>query len=398
MVTKNTHFDIIIVGASMAGLCCANAFANQGVSIAIIDPNLTNSAYRPAKKTSFTAEVCAINRASENFLHSINIWKNIHDLGRVCAYTNMQVTDNNHNKIEFQASTIGQTNLGNIIPNHDLRVAAYQTMKTFKNIQRINETVTHINQDQNQVTITLSNHKTIQAYLLIATDGANSWIQKKFAFSKTKYPYQQTALVAIVHHQKSHAQTARQQFLTTGPIALLPLHHLNHSAMIWSINNPDYQKILTAEPKTTMATITDIFKTSLGLCQFKDKPHHFPLCGHHVDQYFKQRVVLVGDSAHRIHPLAGLGFNLALADIKALVHSFSTQMNFKNMADLSSILSQYQRERKGKNAVMLTGVQQIKSIFQWSNPSLSFTRKQGLKLLNNLPCLKNQIIAYALGL
>jgi len=396
-VTKAaTHStDIVINGAGMVGLLLANALAEHGLSIAIVEPAQQVPTWN---QQQFDMRVSAITRASQHILTTLGIWQDIEAM-RVSPFREMHAWDSTGDGvIHFDSADIGQAYLGHIIENSVIQTALYNHLKTFDNIHWFQPAVpAELAISQHNAVLLLDDQTQINARLIVGADGGRSWVREQAGITIQSTDYKQHAVVATVKTQLFHQETAWQRFLPTGPLAFLPLSD-GYSSIVWSTTPDHAESLLAMDDDTFKQALAEGFGNKLGEIVETSERAKFPLRSQHAKQYVKDRLVLIGDAAHTIHPLAGQGVNLGFADAATLAEVIlDTHKAGKDFASYKS-LRRYERWRKGDNLAMLSAMTGFKTLFSNNNTVLKSLRNTGLNLTNNIAPIKNTIIRHAMGL
>jgi len=395
--SQNTAFDVIIVGGGMVGALLANALADSGLSIAMIDKNQPTTTWDASR---FDCRVSAVTRASQRIFESVGVWGAIEKM-RASPFREMHVWDATGNGvIHFDSADIGEPCLGHIIENSVIQSALMARLRQFNNITLFfgNKPLQLSNDDQ-FAQLQLENHGTLSGKLIVGADGANSWVRQAVGITVNTRDYRQTAVVTTVKTEKFHQETAWQRFTPTGPLAFLPLTD-GYSSIVWSTTPEQAESLLAMTDQDFNVALGDAFEHKLGAIIESGELASFPLKSQHADNYVKHRIALVGDAAHTIHPLAGQGANLGFADAATLAEVLQDYANDASARDVGnySALRRYERWRKGDNLAMLTTMSAFKTLFGNQQPLLSSLRNMGLNLLNNATPAKNLIIRHAMGL
>ncbi len=384
----NASFDVIVAGGGIIGLCAAIAMRARGSSVAILEAgSLTVDASVP------DARVYAINQASQRLLNELGIWQEM-DQSRVSPYRHMHVWDAAGSAhIDFDARMIGTDKLGTIIEESVIKQAALQRATQlgveFFPYCRINA----VKSSDDGIDVQTERH-TRRARLLIVAEGAASTTRQLLSISIASWPYHQNAIVATVRTEKPHQQTARQVFNPDGPLAFLPLVDPHQCAIVWSTTTSHVQHLMALSDDEFSDQISRAFASKLGECWVQGRRHHFPLTMRHAKQYSGLNWLLMGDAAHTIHPLAGLGLNMGLADLACWLKHLD---NNKHHQWSRKILGAYQRERKHAVWQTIALMGGLKTLFANPLPPIIALRGLGISACNHFPPLKRLFIEHAAG-
>ena len=383
------QFDVLVIGGGIVGLTAALAMAQRHYSVAVLDAGKLT-----ANLSKQDLRVYAINQASQNLLEELDVWQYL-DAQRVSPYSKMHVWDAaNGAAIDFDSRYIAAQYLGSIIEENVLKQALLQQISTQTNIHLFPDSIVdEVHCDAEAVRVHSTN-KLWQGHFLMIADGANSPTRQKLNVELTTWSYHQQAVVATVQTEKPHLQTAYQVFNADGPLALLPLVDQNQCSIVWSTNPERAQHLIDLSDDAFNEELTKAFAGKLGQVQVLSSRHQFPLQMRHVKQYSAKGWLLLGDAAHTIHPLAGLGLNLGLADVRSWMNCMDTT---KGAIVTTKQLGAYQRERKHAVWQTIMMMEGFKRLF--SNTFLPITglRGLGLNLCNELTPLKRLFIEHAAG-
>lgn len=381
----------IVVGGGCIGLSAALGLANLGKKVLLID------AGKPAQVDSdeFGLRVSAISKASQALFEKLGIWQGI-QAQRLAAYTNMDVRDKDSiGRIHFASNELDLSELGHIVENEVIRQALITQCEKNDNLEILFETpYSSIHQTDEQVLVTLASGEPVMAELLIACDGANSAIRSQFKMPITFWDYDHHAIVATVKSQVPHVNTARQVFLPTGPLAFLPLPEQNTHSIVWSTSPEHAKQLLAMEEGEFNKALTAAFDSELGLCRVNSQRLSFPLKMRYARKWVENRVILMGDAAHTIHPLAGLGMNLGLKDVAKLLQLVADDQSsvFAN----GKLLRQYEMARKADAQTHIAMMQGLKELFEGSNPVKKLIRGIGLNVVDAAKPIKHLFAEKAL--
>lgn len=386
--------DVAIIGGGMVGLTVAAALEKSGLRIAIIESQLpeTELADLPDIRVS------AISRASENILDNVGAWQGIKSR-RAAPYTSMKVWEqDSFAHIDFDAEQIAQRNLGHIVENRVIQLSLLDTISKQDNVTLLApERCSNIMFGESEAWLTLESGKAITAKLVVGADGANSWLRNQVDIPLTHWDYGHSALVANIRTVENHDQTARQIFRPEGPLAFLPLGEENLSSIVWSLDPLNAENLVSMPEEDFNKQLTAAFDNQLGLCKVEGARQAFPLKMRYAKDFVKERVVLVGDAAHTIHPLAGQGVNLGLADAAALAETIiELHQEGKDIGSKVNLRS-FERWRKAEAAQMIASMQGFKELFSGVNPIKKLVRGIGMSLTNELTPVKDECLKRALG-
>ncbi|MUL18990.1 FAD-dependent 2-octaprenylphenol hydroxylase [Aliivibrio fischeri] len=387
--------DIAIIGGGMVGLTVAAALENSGLRIAVIESQL------PEEELASLPDirVSAISRASENILNNVGAWQGVLSR-RAAPYTSMRVWEqDSFAKIEFEAEDIAQHNLGHIVENRVIQLSLLDKISKQENVTLLApERCTNIMFGESEAWINLESGKAITAKLVVGADGANSWLRNQLDIPLTHWDYGHSALVANIRTVDTHNATARQIFRPEGPLAFLPLGEPNLSSIVWSLDPLQAEDLVSMPEDDFNKRLTTAFDNQLGLCSVEGARQAFSLKMRYAKDFVRERAVLVGDAAHTIHPLAGQGVNLGLADAAALAETILALQNESKDIGLKVNLRSFERWRKAEAAQMIASMQGFKELFSGSNPVKKFIRGVGMSLTNELSPVKDECLKRALGL
>ena len=391
-------FDVVVVGGGIVGLSFANALAGADFSVAVIERDEIKAiADEP------DCRVSAINRSALKHFQRAGVLDSSLSQ-RVCAFEKMFVWDKTGaGQIEFDSAELGVPELGVIVENNVLQQMLRDSLQSADNItymcpQTITEIDYQISDDEKDVSsrLTLSSGKTVAAKLLVGADGVNSKVRDVALIRRAKQSYQQQGLVCNVTTSESHQNTAWQCFMPTGPLAFLPLYN-GDCSIVWSLDEATAQQQMTLDDEAFKLALAEASEFKLGEIRQLGQRFLFPLSHGHVSEYVKPGLALIGDAAHNIHPLAGQGANLGIADAFALAEVIIAARKANRQWASLHTLKKYQRQRKGANQLMEASMTGFKELFGNKSAALSEIRNAGLSLVDHIPALKYKIIEQALG-
>jgi 2-polyprenylphenol 6-hydroxylase len=400
-------FDVIIVGGGMVGLTTALAIRkNSALSVAIID---TQPLIDITPK--YDVRVSAINSVSQQLFNNLDVWQDIQK-SRVQPYQNMHIWDKaGYGHIDFGLNDLSQSEhkgqLGWIIENSIIRQALWKKADQDAGIRFFTEEkLTNIAMGDSDVFASFSSLPPITSKLVIGADGANSWVRQQMKISLTFRDYDHHAIFATIKCPQGHQNTAWQVFLDTGPLALLPLSSADENkqtlcSIVWSTSPEEAKKLTSLSEDDFAKALTAASDGKLGNISLVSDLHSYPLTMRYAQNFVKDRVVLVGDAAHTIHPLAGQGVNLGLLDAASLAQLLTEtipETGLINPSWFSSIkLKQFERWRKTEAAEMIVAMEAIKQTFTPQKAPVKILRGIGMSIINQVKPIKNVMIKQALG-
>ena len=388
-------YDIIIVGGGTVGLTQALALKNSGLSVAVVESHVSESMPTGAPQL----RVSALTLASENILQNLGAWQHL-DLNRLCSYENMQVWDkDSFGKIAFSADQVQKKQLGHIVENQAIRHSLWTQAQSSGYIELLApKKIKQLVFGQQECFITLDDNSQLTARLVIGADGANSIVKKQANLAQTFWDYDQHAIVATVKTVLPHNHTARQIFTPTGPLAFLPLWDAHHCSIVWSQDEPIAAELLKLSNQAFNKSLTAAFDCTLGLCELVSDRQSYPLKMRYTRQWVSNRVAIIGDAAHTIHPLAGQGANLGILDAAALAEQIIRLVEQDKDFGLAKNLRPFERWRKTETVKMVSAMEGFKRLFAGDQPIKKFIRDAGLSLANHSSLTKQKIIQHAMGL
>jgi len=398
-------FDLVIVGAGLAGAALALAVADLPLKVALVEAQAVREGWPKIEESVFDydARVSALTEASRHFLDEIGAWSDIASR-RACAYTDMEVWDGEGTgRIHFAASEVRRTALGHIVENRLINASLINNLRESARVKCFfGMPVETMDRQQGFISLHLAGGKVVRSPLVVAADGANSKIRDWAGFVTREWDYHHHAIVATVETERPHSNTAWQRFLPEGPLAFLPLQdeagEQRYCSIVWSVKPDIAEQLMALDDDAFCAELAAKFEHRLGAVVASSRRFSFPLRQRHAADYVCDGVVLLGDAAHTIHPLAGQGINLGFQDAMVLAEECRRACERGlNLAD-TAVLNRYQRRRKGGNLAMMAMMEGFQHLFATPAMPLRLLRNTGMRWLDSALPLKRQIIAKAMGL
>uniref|UniRef100_UPI004047D47C FAD-dependent 2-octaprenylphenol hydroxylase n=1 Tax=Vibrio anguillarum TaxID=55601 RepID=UPI004047D47C len=387
--------DIVIVGGGMVGLALAAALKHSELRIAVIEGRVPSLELAELPDV----RVSVLSRSSEIMLRNLGAWQGITSR-RAAPYSAMEVWErDSFARIEFSANQMTQPDLGHIVENRVIQLALLEQVQKQANVTLFMPAQCQsLAVGESEAWLTLDNGQSLTAKLIVGADGANSWVRQQQDIPLTHWDYGHSALVANVRTVEPHQSTARQVFTPQGPLAFLPMSDPHMSSIVWSTEPNRAQRLLSLSELEFNKILTAEFDHRLGLCEVVGERAAFPLKMRYARDFALQRIALVGDAAHTIHPLAGQGVNLGLLDAASLAQELLALWHQGEDIGLLKNLRGYERWRKTEAAKMIAAMQGFKDLFEGDNPAKKLIRGIGMQLAGQLPGAKDEIMKRALGL
>ena len=387
--------DIVVAGGGVVGLTTAAVLAKQGYGVTVIDARPSAPAWQ---RDQYDQRVVALTRASQQLLQQLGAWDGV-ALRRLSPYTAMQVWDGQGSgAIRFDAAAIAEPDLGHIVELSAIEAALQAVLQQQQVSIRRGRKLSRAEPDRDGISLTLDDGQTLLAKLLIAADGAQSGLREQAGIALHEHDYDHHALVAQIHCEQPHQQAAWQRFTEHGPLALLPLADVHQCSIVWSQPPAQTEAALELSDEAFSAALTQAFEGRLGALTVQSKRLSFPLKMRHAESYLGERLLLLGDAAHTMHPLAGQGLNLSLADVAALQTVLATAKQRQLDPGQRAVLRPFERARRADNTLMLAVVGGFRSLFARTELPAVIARNLGMSLLDEHVHAKAWLTRRALGL
>ena len=377
--------QVLIIGGGVVGLTAALGLSRLGHDVSVIDGG---SLEVSALLSDFEARVYAINEASAALFKAQNVWSFIKEQ-RLSPYEKMTVWQASGGRLSFDSREVAKPELGFIIESKVIKNALIQALSLKPNVslhQNIKLTDLSISEEK---VVAVSKEENFHGQLLLACDGANSWVRKSLQVPVEVRPYGHHAMTATVKTAYPHKKTAYQCFTEDGPLAFLPLAKRDCSSIVWSASEEKINQLLKLDERCFCEALSDAFQHKLGDVSEVSQRFSFPLVERHIKHYIRPGVVFLGDAAHTIHPLAGLGVNLGLSDVACFLRVSEDGNNFSY-----SSLRKYERERKAANVMAIKAMAMIKQCYS-PNGMPSWLRGAGMSMINQVSPIKKALMDLA---
>ncbi len=371
--------DVIIVGAGAVGAALCHALALRGLTVAVVDAE-RGALGKAGVRTS------ALTNASCHWLGTQGLWP-LSDLKTAPLRALQVVNSSGHGRIRFDSLELDLENLGVIVNHGGLEALLRARARIAPGVKWHDDKAQRVTIRERTAEIVLAGGSVLHGSLLIAADGAQSQLREQLGVPVWQHHYGQTAICANIQLGQAHRDVAWQRFLPTGPLALLPLPEPSQSSLIWSTTTLEAERLHSLSDQDFGAALTQAFGQELGDLQPLSARALFPLVATHAEHYVGSRFVLVGDAAHRVHPLAGQGVNLGFADAQVLAE---TLVGRDRDGDIGNrrLLRRYERARKAANLSMLLATDTLNRLFRHEGVWMRQILTMGLNVTDTLGPLK----------
>ncbi len=385
------NYDVVVVGAGMVGAAMALGLAQHGWSVALLER------HAPDAKLSIipALRVSAIGCASVRLLKQLDVWRGIEQV-RCAPYRRVETWEQPGNCVSFDAAALSLPELGFMVENQVVQKVLWQQLVNHPHIQLLcPSTLQGLSRTGHNWQLTLDTHPPLYTRLVLGADGAHSRVRQLAGLGTLGWQYRQSCLLITVETHPATQDVTWQQFFPSGPRAFLPL--FGHWASLAWYDSPARIRQLQAMPLSQLnEEIVRAFPQRLGSIQ-AHAAGSFPLFRHHVSRYVRPGLVLLGDAAHSIHPLAGLGVNLGYRDVAVLLDVLNNARQSAQDFDSEAVLLRYQQRRRLDNLIMQGAMDALHAAFSNPLPMIKMVRNLALLKLQRSGWLKKQAIRYALG-
>jgi len=387
------HADVVIVGGGMVGLCLACALKDSDLRVVVIERG------EPPVRWSLGRDcrVSAIVYGNQQALQQMGVWSLI--AAQAQPIDGMQVWDGQHaGGIRFDSEEIETDALGWLVENSVLQAGLRQAMADAPNIELWNPaTLKSVRWQSRYCIMELADGRVLVTPLAVAADGGHSWLRQQADIGVYQSDYQQQGIVATVRPQNPHRGMAYQRFLATGPLAVLPMTG-GLTSIVWSADNEEAERLLAMDDEAFMHTLNHQFGPVLGRMVEVGERAAFPLrmqLAHHIARH---RLALIGDAAHCIHPLAGLGVNLGLRDALVLAQEIVDARRFEEDWGELSVLHRYSKNRLPDVLTTMAAMEGFHRLFTSTLPLLPWCRGVGMKAIGNAGLFKRMLMEQSTGI
>ncbi|MCP4634847.1 MAG: UbiH/UbiF family hydroxylase [Methyloversatilis sp.] len=386
---RDLEFDVVVVGAGLAGLALCAALRRTQLSVALVEG-------RPPEWPvgGWDARVYAVSPSSARFLDQIGAWAHL-DSTRLQPMARIEVFGDRGAQLDFSAFDVGVGELAWIAESSLIARELWEGVKRQANVTLLCPAKpAALALEGGRARLALEDGRTLDAALVVGADGVQSWVRAQAGLEARFTDYAELGVVANFRCERPHLGTAWQWFRPDGVLAYLPLPD-GHMSMVWSAPEAVGRELLQYDAETLAAHVAAAGDHMLGRLEVVTPAAGFPLRLMQVPRVVASGVALIGDAAHAIHPLSGHGVNLGFADAREL-SALLAGLDRGVLGDLRALRRYERRRAEEVNALQLT-THALHELFRPQWPALSWLRNTGLKLTARVPVVRNALVRYALG-
>ena len=390
--------DIIIVGGGLNGSMMAIAAANIGFSTIVLD---SKKNYRKSGN-HFDGRSYALALSSVRLLKNLDIFEDILDKSQpildIKILDGKLVQGPSQFSLHFDNNEIHDGPMGQMVEDRYIRKALFTKISKNEQINyKFNSKVTEHKKQSGYISVTLDNGEKLNTKLLVGADGRNSELANRAEIKKSGWKYNQSALVCAIEHEADHNGVAWQYFMPSGPLAVLPMTG-KRSCIVWTEQDANAKAINLFDETKYTKILAARLGNFLGKFKLIGDRHTYPLELSIADRFIDERLALIGDAAHSVHPIAGQGLNAGFKDIAVLAHIIQDAHHRGEDLGSLGVLKRYEEWRRFDSAQLAYSTDLFNKLFSNENEALRLARNIGLKLLDSIPVAKRNIIKEAAGI
>ena len=387
---EKIQFDVLIVGGGMVGASLAIALQNSALDIGLVEAHPMKSNSQP----SYDDRGIALSYGSQRIFQSMDLWQDIAPFAT--AIKHIHISDRGHFGVTRLSADKEQVPaLGQVLTARELGRAFNQRLQALDKLKLLCPAqVISLTQQSDHIKVSLDNGETVTTRLLVAADGRDSTIRQLLGLSAWTQQYRQTAVTANISTDKAHNGWAYERFTDVGPMALLPMSD-NRSSLVWTVRSGEEKALLAASDEEFLFRLQQRFGYRAGRFVRVGQRHSHPLTLMQADMPLQQRIILIGNAAHSLHPIAGQGFNLGLRDVAVLADFLADHAG--DCGDIR-LLHDYQQWRQEDQDQVIKATDKLVKLFSNDFSLIGHLRGAGLTLLDNLPVAKSWLARKSMGL
>ncbi len=390
---QGEYADVVIVGGGMVGLMLAAALRHTGLHIVVIE----RAAYQSVLSMGLDCRVSAIVQGNVRILQGIGVWQHVADKAELMR--SMRVWDGQmQGGMRFDAEEIEQDGLGVLLENGVLIQGLRHVLDESDHVEVLCPAVIEeVNWKKSGVEVRLESGRSLHTPLIVGADGGRSWLRQQADIDTFSRDYRQKGIVATLKPRFSHQHTAVQRFLDTGPLALLPMKG-DLCSLVWSATTERADELLALSDEAFLHALNLEVGGVFGGIVEVGKRAAFPLKAQLARHVVRPRLALIGDAAHSIHPLAGLGVNLGLRDAMVLAQEIVDARKFEEDWGDVSVLNRYLKQRMPDVLTTMASMEALHRVFTTQLPAWPHLRGMGMKLVSNAGVVKQLLMQQATGI
>jgi len=389
---KARQADVVIVGGGMVGLALACALKDTGLEVVVVE----RAEAQPRLSLGRDCRVSAIVAGTVEMLRGIGVWEHI---GKAQPISGMRIFDDQRfGSVRFEAEEAAMEELGFLLENSVLSSAMMQVVHETENIEWCcPASVDSVTWRASHVEVLLDDGRTLHTPLVVGADGGNSWLRTQAGIQVWSHRFGQRGIVATARPQFGHRGVAYQRFLPTGPLAMLPMTD-GLCSIVWSADDAEADRLMALDEASFLSELQLAFGPQLGLIQEVGERAAFPLRSQLAKHMVRPRLALIGDAAHQVHPLAGLGVNLGIRDAMSLAQEVSDAKRFREDYGSMDVLSRMRKKRMPDVLAVMGGMEGFHHLFTSEIAGIPLLRDAGMRIVGNAGALKHLLMRRATGL
>jgi 2-octaprenyl-6-methoxyphenol hydroxylase len=404
---NGVRFDLAVIGAGLNGSLLALAAGEAGLRTILIDRVPLDT----LADAAFDGRTTAVAYTSKRLFDALDVWPAVDD--RAEPILDIRISDSGHDgraspfflHFDHREAADGDEEpppMGWIVENRFLRAALAQRLTACPAVEIVApDEVIETRRDDSRAELALRSGRRIQAALVASAEGRFGALREDAGIGAQAWSYRQTAIVLVARHERPHRGIAQEKFLPSGPFAILPMRDEqgeHRSSIVWTERTDLARRLLELDPVRFQAEFARRFGDHLGHAEPVGRRWSYPLSLVHAERYVDTRLVLVGDAAHGIHPIAGQGYNLGVRDVAALVEVLVEARRLGLDVGAADTLERYARWRRADNFAMVAATDVLNRLFSNDAPPLRLARDFGLAAVNRMPVLRRFFARHAMGL